>query len=83
MACATPVIAANAGSLPDVVGDAGILVDPRDTDAICHALQRVVEDTALRAELAERGLRRSAAFRWSAVAAQTTRVYAEAVECGS
>jgi glycosyltransferase involved in cell wall biosynthesis len=77
------VIAANAGSLPEVVGDAGILVDPRDPDAICDALRRLVEDSRSRDELAAFGLRRSAGFRWSAVAAETARVYAEAAACGS
>jgi glycosyltransferase involved in cell wall biosynthesis len=83
MACATPVIAAKTGSLPEVVGDAGLLVDPRDPDSIVDALHRIAEDASLREDLAARGVLRSASFRWKAVAEQTARAYREAAACVS
>ncbi len=68
MACGTPVIAANTASLPEVVGDGGVLVDPRDVEGLAAALARVVGDGALRTELAVRGRARAALFSWEATA---------------
>jgi glycosyltransferase involved in cell wall biosynthesis len=68
MACGTPVIASNAGALPEVVGDAGLLFDPRSADALTHALSRVLADVALRGDLAARGRARAAQFTWGASA---------------
>ena len=64
MACGTPVIASNTSSLPEVVGDAGLLVDPNDTDSIADGMSRLFTDDALAEELRERGLRRAALFSW-------------------
>lgn len=64
MACATPVLAANVGSMPEVLGDAGLLFDPHDLDAMTDALRRVADDPVLAADLSERALRRSAQFSW-------------------
>jgi glycosyltransferase involved in cell wall biosynthesis len=75
MACGTPVIASNASSLPEVVGDAGLLVDPRDTDALGDAMIRLLGDSGLRAELRERGLERAAQFSWESSARRTLDVY--------
>ena len=68
MACGTPVIASNAGALPEVVGDAGLLFDPHSADALAHALGRVLGDVALRGDLAARGRGRAAQFTWEASA---------------
>ena len=64
MACGTPVVTANTSSLPEVVGDAALLVDPRDTAALADALVRVVSDDALAKTLRARGLARARHFSW-------------------
>jgi len=74
MACATPVVASSVSSLPEVVGDAGILVDPNDTEQIAEALLQVIEHPALRAELSQKAVGRAALFSWSATARQTLEV---------
>jgi glycosyltransferase involved in cell wall biosynthesis len=75
MACGTPVIASNVSSLPEVVGDAGLLVDPHDTSAIATALGQLLSDPALRLDLAQRGLTRAAQFSWEHTARLTLEVY--------
>jgi glycosyltransferase involved in cell wall biosynthesis len=75
MACGVPVIASDVSSLPEVVGDAGIMVPPTDTDALTDALHRVLFDAALRAELAQRGLARASRFSWAEAARQTVATY--------
>jgi alpha-1,3-rhamnosyl/mannosyltransferase len=75
MACGTPVVASSASSLPEVVGDAGLLVDPADVDAWREALRRLLEDFRLRAELRARGLRRASLFSWQRAAAETWQVF--------
>jgi glycosyltransferase involved in cell wall biosynthesis len=82
MACGTPVVTSNRSALPEVVGDAGVLVDPYDTDAISEALAEVLENTGLREELSRRGLERARRFTWPQVAEQTVRVYKE-ILCAS
>jgi glycosyltransferase involved in cell wall biosynthesis len=74
LACGTPVVASNAASLPEVVGDAGLLVNPADVDGWTLALSRLVEDASLRADLRQRGLSRAAGFSWSRAASDTWRV---------
>lgn len=74
LACGTPVVAAAVASLPEVVGDAGLLVDPLDTAAISAALRRIAGDDALHAELRARGLARAAAWTWQRTAEQTLAV---------
>jgi glycosyltransferase involved in cell wall biosynthesis len=64
MACGTPVVTSNVSSLPEVVGDAALLVDPRDADALADALGRVLSDDALRADLVARGHLRVQRFSW-------------------
>jgi len=78
MACGTPVLASNTSSLPEVVGDAGLLVDPLDTQAIASGIQQLAEDAALRDELRERGLRRVAGWTWQRCARQTLEVLEQA-----
>jgi glycosyltransferase involved in cell wall biosynthesis len=68
MVCGLPVITSNVSSMPEVAGDAGILVDPSDTDAMADALDRVLQDESLRQAMRARGLERAASFRWEAAA---------------
>ena len=75
MACGTPVIAANTSSLPEVVGDAGLLVDPRDADELAGAIRRLAESASLREDLSARGRQRAAAYSWRRTAEETLAVY--------
>jgi glycosyltransferase involved in cell wall biosynthesis len=77
MACGTPVVVADRASLPEVVGDAGLLVDPDDTDSIAKALRRVLTDDPLRARMRELGLAQAASFTWERAAQATLAVYRE------
>ena len=78
MGCGAPVIAGDRTSLPEVVGDAGLLVNPFDTDAIGAAIERVIDDNELRARLRTRGLERAALFSWRETARKTFEVYQRA-----
>ncbi len=73
MACGTPVVASNTSSIPEVVGDAGLLVDPRETNAIADAILRFLTDEPLRRELIARGLARAAWFSWERTAREVLR----------
>ena len=75
MACGAPVICSNAASLPEVVGDAGILVNPREVGEIVAALERVLSDAALRDELRAKGVARASQFTWERTARETLCVY--------
>jgi glycosyltransferase involved in cell wall biosynthesis len=79
MACGTPVAAADATSLPEVVGDAALLVPPDDIGAWAGALWRLLADEPLRAELRRRGLRRAAQFSYERTAQATLGVYRAAL----
>jgi len=72
--CGVPVITSNTSSLPEVAGDAALLVDPHDVDAIADAMMRVLTDEALRAELARRGLENVKRFSWEKCARETLAV---------
>jgi glycosyltransferase involved in cell wall biosynthesis len=75
MACGTPVVVSNVSSLPEVVGDAAILVDPKQDEEITVALWRVLTDPALCEEMRQKGLQRAAGFSWRRAAEQTMAVY--------
>ncbi|MBL8046190.1 MAG: glycosyltransferase family 4 protein [Anaerolineales bacterium] len=75
MACGTPVIVSNASSLPEVVGDAGLLLPPTDVQAWVEAMRRVLNDNALHAKLRARGLHRAKQFTWEKAARATLKVY--------
>lgn len=75
MACGTPVVTGTRSSLPEVAGDAALLVDPSDTDAITDAIARLVTDSALRDELIQRGYERARRFTWDAAAARLLAIY--------
>ncbi|WP_276957953.1 glycosyltransferase family 4 protein [Allomeiothermus silvanus] len=80
MACGTPVLASNVTALPEVVGEAGLLVDPFDVEAIAHGICRLVGDSALREELKRKGLERAKQFTWERTAELTWTVLKEAME---
>lgn len=70
LACGAAVVASNNSSLPEVAGDAAILIDPRDTDALMTTIARLLEDEKARRELAQRGPERARRFSWHASARQ-------------
>ena len=75
MACGTPTITSSVSSLPEVAGDAAILVDPNDKEGLVSAMERVLDDDQLRRNLAEAGPRQASQFPWSRTAAETIAVY--------
>jgi len=75
MACGTPVITSNCSSLPEVTGEAAILVDPVDTNAIALAMRRVLEEPDLARTLKEKGIARAQQFSWKQTARRTAQVY--------
>jgi len=75
MACGVPVVTSSVSSLPEVVGDAGLTVDPLDRAALCEALRRALFDRDLRADLAVRGPARAQRFTWSEAARKTADIY--------
>ena len=77
MASGTPVLASHEASIPEVLGGAGLLLDPRDVSAWREAIIRVVNDQALRTDLRARGLARAATFTWQRTARLTLGVYRE------
>jgi glycosyltransferase involved in cell wall biosynthesis len=74
MACGAPVLASNTSSLPEVAGDAALLVDPTDTGAIAAGMARLAADAGLRGEMRARGLARAAHFTWDRCAEETLAV---------
>jgi glycosyltransferase involved in cell wall biosynthesis len=75
MACGTLVVTSNTASLPEVVGEAGLLLAPDDVPGWTAALKRVWTDAAYRAELADQGVRQAQQFTWQATSAQIARAY--------
>jgi glycosyltransferase involved in cell wall biosynthesis len=82
MACGTPVVVSDSTSLPEVVGDAGLVVAAGDADAWRRALENVLGDQDLAADLRRRGILRAAEFSWSRSAAMTWSVIDNAVSSG-
>jgi alpha-1,3-rhamnosyl/mannosyltransferase len=75
MACGCPVVASNTTSLPEVAGDAAVLVDPHNTDALAEALRAILQDEPLRRGLRAKGLVRAGQFSWERTARETLAVY--------
>jgi len=75
MACGCPVVTSNVSSLPEVVGEAGIMVDPYDTDSLAQAMRRVLTDDKLREDMIRKGLEQAKRFSWEKAAKQTVEVY--------
>jgi len=75
MACGTPVVCSNTSSLPEVAGDAALLVDPADVRALAGAMERALRDEALRVTLRARGMGKARGFTWEQAAQKTLMVY--------
>ncbi|EFH90136.1 glycosyltransferase family 4 protein [Ktedonobacter racemifer] len=78
MGCGTPVVCSNRTSLPEVVGDAALLIDPDNLNEFVDAMYRVLTDETLRSDLSARSLERAKAFSWHTTATQTLSVYEQA-----
>jgi len=79
MACGTPVITSSTSSLPEVVGEAGILVSPDSVEEIAEAMQSVLTDAELRADMRRKGLSRARTFSWQRAARETVQAYDRAM----
>jgi glycosyltransferase involved in cell wall biosynthesis len=75
MACGTPVVTSNAGSLPEVVGDAALLVNPESEEEIYSAMKRLLSDKELRKNLIKKGFERVKLFSWEKAAGETLQIY--------
>lgn len=82
MACGAPVVCSDTSSLPEVAGDAALLVNPTDVRALAAAIERVLTDEALRASLQARGLERARRFTWEEAARRTLEVYQQVLGKG-
>ncbi len=82
MACGAPVVTSSATSLPEVVGDAGLMVDPLDVRGLADALTGVLSDPGRRQQMRAASLRRAAQFTWQATAARTVETYMRAWQAG-
>ena len=77
MACGTPVVTSSVSSVPEVVGDAGLMVEPLNVEALSEAIYRVLNDPQLAAELSAKGIERAQKFSWAETARKTLAVYEE------
>jgi len=77
MACGVPVITSNTSSLPEVIGDAGIMIDPNDVNSLCEGICKVLEDRELRHRMRDMGLERSKLFSWDKAAREILEIYDE------
>lgn len=75
MASGCPVIAGNRAAIPEVVADAGILIDPLDTELLAMRMEEILENKSLREDLIERGLQRASMFSWKKCGEETVRLY--------
>jgi glycosyltransferase involved in cell wall biosynthesis len=80
MALGTPVVAADRGSLPEVLGDAALLVDPQDDRAVAQAIESVIKRSELRERLRRAGIGRARTFTWEKCAERTIEVYREVLK---
>ena len=83
MASGTPVVTSNTSSLPEVVGDAAVLVDPYSAESIADGMQQVLSDEVLRQTMTARGLARAREFSWEASVRRIHEVYVEVATSGS
>jgi len=77
LACGTPVIASNRGSLPEIVGEGGLLLEPDDVEGLATAMEKLLNDDTLWGDLQEKGLAHAARFSWEKTARETLAVYQE------
>jgi glycosyltransferase involved in cell wall biosynthesis len=82
MACGTPVVTSNTSSMPEVAGDAALLVDPVQTDQIQHALSSIISQAELAVQLSERGRQRAKQFTWASTARNVMTVYRHVLKRG-
>jgi len=75
MACGTPVVTSNVSCIPEIAGDAALLVDPEDVQALAGAMDRIAFDDTLRRQLVKKGLERAALFTWQRTAQETEQLY--------
>jgi glycosyltransferase involved in cell wall biosynthesis len=80
MSCGTPVIASNTSSIPEVVQNSGILIDPYDTDSLVTALGKVLSNESIKATLSKSALKKSSEFSWESTALKTLNSYKSIVE---
>ena len=83
LACGIPTLTSNVSSLPEVAGDAALTVDPRNVPEMALALERLLSDASLRAELRESSVRQAAQFTWAKTAALTLRAYEDVLSDGA
>ena len=81
MACGVPVITSNTSSLPEVVGEAGIMVDPTDVNSLCENMYNLLRDRELWYNMSNKGLERSKLFSWENTAKQILEIYDETLKC--
>lgn len=81
MACGVPVIASDVSSLPEVVRDTGLLVNPHDAEEVAQAIQLMVSDPAVRCKLSAKALARSKRFTWNRCVTQTIDAYQQLLNC--
>jgi glycosyltransferase involved in cell wall biosynthesis len=74
MACGTPVVTSNSSALPEVAGDAALLIDPASVEQIANAIERVMNDTSLRQQLRQKGLTQAARFSWNDTASKVREI---------
>jgi glycosyltransferase involved in cell wall biosynthesis len=75
MQCGTPVITSNTSSLPEVVGEAGLMINPSSRDDLCQAMLNLINNSKIRNQLSQKGIDRATQFSWSKCAGETIRVY--------
>ena len=80
MACGCPVITSNTSSLPEVVGDAGIMIDPNDIDSLTESMHKILTDNELRKEMSRKSLERAGMFSWKKTTKETWDVYEDALK---
>jgi len=80
MACGTPVVTSNVSSLPEVAGDAALLVDPHSTDDLVDAIRKGLRDEGLRSAMRQKGLVQASRFSWEKSAQQALTLFEEAAQ---
>ena len=80
MACGCPVITSNSSSLPEVIGDAGLMIDPYNSNDLVDKMYQILTNKSLRTELCNKSLKRAKMFSWEKTARETWKVYEEVLE---
>jgi len=75
MQCGTPTVAANTSSIPEVVGDGGILLSPKDEDSLCETMNQLYNNESLRVDLSQRGLQQASKFSWQRTADEYSSIF--------